>query len=140
LAPSEDDAKGEYKVFCEFNKQFKSSLSPTLTPLPASAVALESGKEEGSTGKSLNHGQLEGEGGGEGPIWIVKPASYANRGFGIKVVKGQDAVIEITQRCSSADSTKSTKSNGTSASRYIFIHFLYTPPRYKIIYKKIISF
>ena len=127
LAPSEDDVKGEYKEFCEFNKQYKSSLSPS----PAAATALESGKEEDSTGKSLNHGQIEGE----GPIWIVKPASYANRGFGIKVVKGQDAVIEVTQRCNSADSTKSTKSNGTSASRYIFIHSLYTLPRNKIIYK-----
>ena len=31
-------------------------------------------------------------------IWILKPASYANRGFGIKVVQGLDAVLANVQR------------------------------------------
>lgn len=31
----------------------------------------------------------------EGLVWILKPASKTNRGFGIKVVRGVDAVLEV---------------------------------------------
>ena len=31
------------------------------------------------------------------PIWIVKPGSFANRGFGIQVVRGYDAALRVVE-------------------------------------------
>eukprot|EP01039_Chlorochromonas_danica_P001365 gene1365-1486_t len=47
----------------------------------------------------------------EEAIWILKPASKTNRGFGIKVVKGLSAVMKTVQRVSSASSTHSDESS-----------------------------
>lgn len=43
----------------------------------------------------------------EDALWILKPASKTNRGFGIKVVKGLDAVMKAVHRVSSAQSVSS---------------------------------
>jgi hypothetical protein len=47
-------------------------------------------------------------------IWIMKPASRTNRGFGIKVVQGMDAVLAMVNRASSRDSTRA-RSNKAKA-------------------------
>lgn len=44
----------------------------------------------------------------EDQVWIMKPASKTNRGFGIKVVQGLDRVLNIVQRGYSASSTDSS--------------------------------
>ena len=42
-------------------------------------------------------------------VWIVKPASYANRGFGIKVVQGLAAVQAMLR---TGDAAHSPRGNG----------------------------
>lgn len=50
-------------------------------------------------------------------VWILKPASQTNRGFGIKVVKGASAVFQvINHRQDSASSKKLSKSSKSSSS------------------------
>lgn len=44
-------------------------------------------------------------------VWIMKPASKTNRGFGIKVIQGMDNVLRIVQRGTSADSDTSEVSD-----------------------------
>jgi tubulin polyglutamylase TTLL1 len=44
-------------------------------------------------------------------VWIMKPASKTNRGFGIKVIEGMENVLRIVQRGTSADSDGSEASN-----------------------------
>ncbi len=46
----------------------------------------------------------------EETVWIMKPASKTNRGFGIKVIRGEEAVLNIVNRASSACSAKSAGS------------------------------
>ena len=53
-------------------------------------------------------------------IWILKPASRTNRGFGIKVVKGMDAVLETVRKVGSRkeskqDSTGNNKNKESSS-------------------------
>jgi tubulin polyglutamylase TTLL1 len=43
----------------------------------------------------------------EDSVWILKPASKTNRGFGIKVMKGLQSVMKTVQRTSSAKSVAS---------------------------------
>ena len=43
-------------------------------------------------------------------VWILKPASKTNRGFGIKVVRGVKEVMEVVNRPDSSKKTKSKKS------------------------------
>ena len=51
-------------------------------------------------------------------IWILKPASRTNRGFGIKVVQGMEAVLETVNKSSSRESTrKDSASAGKATSR-----------------------
>jgi len=50
----------------------------------------------------------------KGMVWIVKPASYANRGFGIKVVQGLKAVQAMLR---SGDAAQSPRGDGDEGSR-----------------------
>ena len=47
-------------------------------------------------------------------IWIMKPASRTNRGFGIKVVQGINAVLEMVNKSASRESTKRAGSGGAA--------------------------
>lgn len=94
LAPGEGDDKGELKEFGEYNTKTGLEVAQAL---PLSSIADSDSHEK--TDESA-----------QGVIWILKPASYANRGFGIKVVRGYQAAVDVTQRASSAESSRSSDS------------------------------
>jgi len=80
----------------------------------AYTAAGQQNTEEGTTTSSLDTSlnipkSLEA-------IWILKPASYANRGFGIKVVQGLNAVLSLVDRPSSTATTSSNSSGSSSGS------------------------
>lgn len=53
----------------------------------------------------------------DGVIWILKPASLTNRGFGIKVVRGIDETIAVTKRSSTANNENEDKPLAKAASK-----------------------
>jgi len=53
----------------------------------------------------------------KGVIWILKPASLTNRGFGIKVVRGVDETVAITKRSSTANNDNEDKPLAKAASK-----------------------
>lgn len=50
-------------------------------------------------------------------IWILKPACRTNRGYGIKVVQGMHAVLDIVRRGGSSNSTKRKEGGKGSSSK-----------------------
>jgi hypothetical protein len=63
-------------------------------------------------------GDVKSHNTGDGIVWIMKPASYTNRGFGIRVVRGEQEVFDtIDRRAASAGkhdgSAKGSASVGT---------------------------
>lgn len=53
----------------------------------------------------------------KGIIWILKPASLTNRGFGIKVVRGVDETTAITKRATTASNESEDKPLAKAASK-----------------------
>jgi hypothetical protein len=94
LAPNETDSRGELKQFIDFNAKYKSPGENLRTESPVKDV-LACVKDSVDPADAA------------GCIWILKPASYANRGFGIKVVRGLQAALDVAQRLNSAGSQRS---------------------------------
>ena len=94
LAPNETDSRGELKQFIDFNAKYKSPGENLRTESPVKDV-LACVKDSVDPAEAV------------GCIWILKPASYANRGFGIKVVRGLQAALDVAQRLNSAGSQRS---------------------------------
>jgi len=103
LAPmGGDDSRGELNEFQNFNMQYLAD---------AAANGSEDNVEDDN---------------GKGCIWILKPASYANRGFGIKVVRGLEEALQVSHQIKiikekerSLGSSGSTRSDSSDQSSVV---------------------
>ena len=102
----EGRSKEEFKAFCEYDTARTEELSLTYSLLSPSS----------------NNSTFDCS---KGVVWILKPASYANRGFGIKIMQGKDEVIKLLRdggsnsKPNSASSTSSRPSSQASTSSAI---------------------
>lgn len=88
-------------------------------PSPSSGDDAEGGVVESKNVPVDQHRDSESPTTAEvGIVWICKPASLTNRGFGIQVLRGVDEVLALTQRAQSASSTglEQARSDGTKPS------------------------
>ena len=106
IAPGSGDDKGDLKLFQDYN----GTSGPQPLPILSGSVGVDTATEP----STFIEVQDKSDENAQGVIWILKPASYANRGFGIKVVRGYEAAIDVTQRTGSADSTRSSDSAGSA--------------------------
>lgn len=90
-------------AFLEYNKNSKIASSEEKGGEP--------GLEEGDRSDSPANNET-------GIVWICKPASLTNRGFGIQVLRGVDEVLALTKRAISASSTglEHARAEGTKPS------------------------
>ena len=75
LAPNAEDTRGELSEFTEYNRKCDDSSNDNY---------------EGNSTSAGKKGKKD-----EGLIWIAKPASYANRGYGIKVTRGLKGTLAV---------------------------------------------
>ena len=87
LAPNAEDARGELVEFTEYNRKH---------------AIVESNSSEKNDTPSSKGGKKDKE---EGLIWIAKPASYANRRFGIKGTRGLKGALEVEGRSATNEAT-----------------------------------
>jgi hypothetical protein len=90
-------------AFLEYNKNSKTASGEEK--------GCEPGSEEGDRSNSPANNET-------GIVWICKPASLTNRGFGIQVLRGVDEVLALTKRAISASSTglEQARADGTKPS------------------------
>ena len=98
LAPNAEDARGELVEFTEYNRKH---------------AIVESNSSEKNDTPSSKGGKKDKE---EGLIWIAKPASYANRGFGIKVTRGLKGALAVVGSSAPNDATADSVKPSTAES------------------------
>ena len=96
LAPNAEDTRGELKEFSEYNKKY-------------SVAKDNNGDENGASQDKKEKKDKE-----EGLIWIAKPASYANRGFGIKVTRGLKGALAVVGSSASRSTIETTEGDEVS--------------------------
>lgn len=116
------------------NEEYTSATSAAPVGSPPKAAP---GKEGGSFGGNISPSKREKRekkklatkaatenalppptDGEDGLIWIMKPASFTNRGFGIKVVRGEKGVFDLINKRAVSACKSSKSSNGNSASSF----------------------
>jgi Tubulin-tyrosine ligase family len=79
--------------------------------LPNVAVGMDDGSATDASQATAGATETKVVSGAENSIWILKPASKTNRGFGIIVLRGYSAVMDTVHRKSSARSEKGAAGN-----------------------------
>jgi len=116
-----ETAKGDYLEWLAYNDNEMANRSKAATAVSD----IEQNKISFSSSMKSKNGKKDKYDPSKGVVWICKPASYANRGFGIKVVQGVDEVENLLQsndaesRSSSADGDRpiSQQSNSKALSK-----------------------
>lgn len=100
--------KDDMDIFLEYNKQAEQAK---LAAVHVSAAGDSETKNASTRSESPSNQEI-------GIVWIAKPASLTNRGFGIQVLRGVDEVLTLTQRSQSAASTglEQARAEGTKPS------------------------
>lgn len=116
-AEATDDATdSEQKPLAASASATESSASPILSsnasakidskeelavdPSPPDAIASASAGTVSASSGTISVGIAEPA--PQGIVWICKPASLTNRGFGIQVIRGTEEVLQLTQKVASA--------------------------------------
>ena len=109
-------------IFLDYNREMeKVSRAKNLPPPSTELVGVEGSVvvgEGGGAGATAVKGADSLSNDEVGVVWICKPASLTNRGFGITVLRGVEEVLALTKRAQSASSTglEQARAEGTKPS------------------------
>jgi len=96
----------DIEIFLEYNREMGiKNRNDSSATVAASATENEDTKATSPSTACSDSGAESPSVDDLGVVWICKPASLTNRGFGITVLRGVDEVLALTKRAQSSSST-----------------------------------